>query len=189
MSLTRINLPLRSMAIHARYRKIDARWTVEHKQDVQAMYHLDLEDDLLDDEDEETNMKTVKVDKKRLLEILKKNREEHKGIFIEAQKAYREVAITVLDDQLKAAREDRPFELQRFVALTQPQDHTAEYDRAIQMLEMSVDDQILISENEFMNFVQDTWDWSRGWAISNAPYVSSNSRNYAKVSSALSSSM
>jgi hypothetical protein len=118
-------------------------------------------------------MNQVKVKKDELLKILRKNRAEHRDIFLKAQEKYREVAIKELDAQLKAARSGKPFVLAKIVRLVQPQDYTAQYDRAIQMLEMSVDDTIIITASEFANFVQDIWNWSRDWAVSNSSYVKS----------------
>lgn len=118
-------------------------------------------------------MKQVRVKKDDLLAILKKNKAEHKAIFEKAQEKFREVAIKELDRMLKVAREGQPFVLERFARLVQPKNYTGEYDRAIKMLEMSVDDTIEITSQEFQNFVQDIWNWSRDWALSNSGYVKS----------------
>jgi hypothetical protein len=118
-------------------------------------------------------MKEVRLQKAKLMEIIRKNREEHHAIFLEAQKKYREVAIKLLDRQLSAAREGKPFVLRQFVELVQPVDHTADYDRAIQMLELSVDEVITLSTADFSNLVQDQWQWSRQWATSASHYVDS----------------
>lgn len=74
------------------------------------------------------------------------------------------------------------FELRCLVNLIAPEDHTVDYDRSIQMLEMSVESQIVISEEEFRNYVQDLWEWSRGWAASNVKYLSHDSGSYSKLS-------
>jgi hypothetical protein len=118
-------------------------------------------------------MQEVRLHKPKLLEIIRKNREEHHAIFLEAQKKYREVAIKLLDRQLAAAREGKPFVLRQFVELVQPVDHTADYDRAIQMLELSVDDVTTLTTADFANLVQDQWQWTRQWAMSNSRYVDS----------------
>lgn len=154
---------------------------MEEHQDINAFYDIRAEDQLVDALERNT-MKQVRVDKAKLLAILKKNRDEHRGIFLEAQKAFRVVAIKALDEQLKAARTNKPFELVRLSALSAPEDHTADYDRSIQMLEMSVDDTIMVDEREFQNYVQDIWSWSREWAVSNIRYVNKNSRGYGKLS-------
>lgn len=126
-------------------------------------------------------MKQVIVNKAELLVILKKNKAEHREVFLEAQKKFREVVIEELDAQLKAARDGQPVMLERFTRLIQPQDYTAQYERAIRMLEMSVHTTVEINDREFQNFVEDVWDWSRDWAVSNSNYVNQNSRSYSKL--------
>lgn len=121
-------------------------------------------------------MKTVKVEKANLLGIIRSNRATHRGLFLEAQEKYREVAIDLLDSQLRKARNGSPFELRQFVSLEEPVDHTRDYDLSIQMLEMSVDDQIVLSADEFKNYVQDVWNWTRSWGASNLRYVSNSSK-------------
>jgi hypothetical protein len=133
-------------------------------------------------------MRQIKVNKAKLLGIIRKNRDDHREVFLEAQKTFRTAVIEALDAQLKAARSQQPVNLQQLVTLQAPQDHTADYDRSIQMLEMSVDKQIVISEQEFQNYVQDIWEWSRNWAVSNMRYVNQNSRGYGKLSALASTS-
>jgi len=118
-------------------------------------------------------MKQVRVKKEELLSILRKNKAEHRDIFLKAQVKFREAAIEELDRMLKAAREGQPFVLERIARLIQPKDYTGEYDRAIKMLEMSVDTAVEVTAQEFQNFVQDVWNWSRDWALSNSKYVQS----------------
>lgn len=118
-------------------------------------------------------MKTVKVKKQELITILTKNRAEHHDIFLEAQKNYRTAAIEVIDKQLELAKNNKPFVLTEITELVQPADYTKEYDRVLQMLEMSVDDIIEITAQEFQNFVQDIWNWSQNWSISNSGYSNS----------------
>lgn len=172
-----VYIDLVSTPVEARVYKLKSRWSVEPEQDLEAFY---AEDDLL-------AMKQVRIKKDKLLAILQKNRAEHRAIFLEAQKAFRAVAIKGLDAQLKAARTGRPFELANLVSLVAPEDHTKEYDRSIQMLEMSVDTEITVDEREFTNYVQDVWNWSREWAGSNLRYTSKNSRFYGKIAALASS--
>ena len=176
-----VYIDLVSEPVVARVRKLKARWREEVDQDIQAFHSLDSEVEIEALTQAINGMKQVRVDKAKLLAILKKNREDHRGVFLEAQKAFRVIAIKALDAQLKAARNGKPFELARLVSLTAPEDHTADYDRSIQMLEMSVDKEIAVDEREFQNYVQDIWNWSRDWAVSNMRYVSKNTRGYGKL--------
>jgi hypothetical protein len=113
------------------------------------------------------------MQKSKLLAILRTNRNEHRYIFLKAQKAYRQRAIEVLDQQLKLARTGAPFTLAEIVQLAAPEDHTGDYDRAIKMLEFSVDKTVVLSATDFSCLVQDKWAWSQQWACSNINYVDS----------------
>ena len=164
-----VYIDLVSTPIVAHTRKLKARWRVEHKQDSAAFSHTG------------EPMKQVRVSKAKLLSILKTNRTDHREVFLQAQKTFRVVAIKALDEQLKAARKGRPFVLASLVRLEPPEDHTVDYDRSIQMLEMSVDSEIVVDEREFQNYVQDKWQWSRDWAANNMRYINNNSRHYGKL--------
>ena len=117
-------------------------------------------------------MQDVRIKKNELREIVMKNRKEHRAIFLAAQQKYRELAIKVLDDQLKKAREGANINIRESLSLVYPQDHTKDYDRALQMLDLEVGEVITLSQDDFANLVQDEWNWTRSWAISNSAYVS-----------------
>ena len=169
-----VYIQLESSPVTARTRKLKARWRSEEDQDIQAFYDINAEDQLVDALGR-TSMKQIRVDKAQLLKILQKNRSEHRATFLEAQKAFRVVAIKALDAQLKDPTTAN-------LKAVRPEDHTVDYDRSIQMLEMSVDQQITVDEREFQNYVQDVWNWSREWASNSMAYVNRNSRNYGKLS-------
>lgn len=116
-------------------------------------------------------MKTVKVLKTKLAEILKANRADHRDIFLKAQEGYREAVIQLLDEELKSARTGKDVQIVRFISIVQPEDHTKDYDRVLAMLDVSVDETIEITAEEFRNFVQDEWQWSRSWVASASNYT------------------
>lgn len=123
-------------------------------------------------------MNNVKVDKQKLLDILKKNKTTHRKIFLEAQDGYRKLAIKELDKMLKNARDGKKFE--RMISLVAPQDMTKEYDNTIAMLEMSVEDEIVLTATQFQNFVQDDWTWKANFLLSNSSYSKTASAEYRK---------
>ena len=114
-------------------------------------------------------MSTVTVKKDQLLEVLKSNREGHRGVFLAAQRGYRDAMIKELDTMLLDAREGRA--IRRQISLPEPQDYTAAYDRVIRMLEMSVDDTITLTEADFAQYVMDDWDWTLPFRASTALYA------------------
>ena len=60
--------------------------------------------------------------------------------------------------------------IRRAVQLIEPTDQTKEYDAAIAMLQMSVDDVINLEEHDFRNYVLDQWNWKQAWTASNIGY-------------------
>ena len=111
----------------------------------------------------------VTVKKDALLSALRKNREGHRAIFLKAQEGYRRVCIEHLDKMLSDAKSGGKFSTT--IALVAPQDHTKEYDLNIQMLEMSEDEKLVISQEQFQNFVQDDWDWRPDFLTNSAQYT------------------
>lgn len=103
-------------------------------------------------------MQTVKVEKAKLLETVKKNKEAHKLEYAEAMEGYRDE----FDRQLAAKRKAlKKGELpnQSFMGLPVPSEHTAEYEQVELMLEFSVDDIVELEHHEFSNYVMDEWGW------------------------------
>jgi hypothetical protein len=115
-------------------------------------------------------MHSVKVKRDVLLEKVTKNRDAHRDLFLKAQQGYRADVITELDQMLKNAREGKP--IVRSVSLTEPQDHTEDYNRVITMLEMSVEDAITLDSHSFDNYVMDNWAWKAFAEGTNAFYAS-----------------
>jgi hypothetical protein len=116
----------------------------------------------------------VIVQRGKLLERLGENREKHRAIFESALEGYRSRAIVELDAMLEDAKAGR--QIRRMVSLIEPEDHTEDYDRVIDMLEMSVNDEIEISAQEFAQYVRDDWAWKRAFYASTvgAGYIGDN---------------
>ncbi|KKM74264.1 hypothetical protein LCGC14_1402120 [marine sediment metagenome] len=114
-------------------------------------------------------MDTVTVRVKELLATVKENREAHRTLFLTAQGNYREQMVKELDSMLADARAGR--RIRRAVSMPEPEDHTADYDRVIRMLEMSVDEEVELHEDDFSRYVMDQWEWARSFASNTMAYV------------------
>ena len=104
-------------------------------------------------------MQSVTVKLQDLIERIRINRNSHRELFLKAQEGYRKLVIEELDRMLADAKAGRP--IQRSISLSEPSDHTQDYDRVIAMLEMSVDDTVTLNASDFDRYVLDNWDWSR----------------------------
>lgn len=113
-------------------------------------------------------MNEITVPKAQLLSILKVNRGKHRAIFEEALEGYHRRVVEELQARLEAARAGTKWDA--LIVLVQPENHTKEYDRAIQMLEMDINETVILDEKQFTQFVQDEWGWTDRFLISNSNY-------------------
>lgn len=113
-------------------------------------------------------MEDITVNRSSLLVKLRANRETHHDIYLEAKAGYKTAAIAEMNSMIADAEDDK--EIKRTLTLVAPMDQTKDYDRAIAMLEMSVDETIKLSEYDFSCYVLDEWRWKGQWSISNSPY-------------------
>lgn len=113
-------------------------------------------------------MEDVTVQKDKLLEKLRQNRDAHKAIFDEAMDGYAKEAEAQLQRHLDEVRAGKIKVIS--VHLPVPEEHTRDYDRAIQMVEMNVADQVKLSESDFAMYVMDDWSWKRQFLASNSTY-------------------
>jgi hypothetical protein len=111
-------------------------------------------------------MKDVKVDRGQLLKIVKKNMETHKEIVLKAQKAYREELQATLEKMLADIQAGK--KVNTYIHIQPPIDQTSSYRTAIAMLEMSLEAQIVLTEREFQQYVEDQWSWSGSFYTQNS---------------------
>ncbi len=114
-------------------------------------------------------MNAIKVKKATLLAKLRKNRERHEGQFEKAAAGYRKKVIQVLEQRIAEARAGKLPAL--IFNLPMPLNQTAHYDRAIGMLEMTVERVIELEEHDYQQYVLDEWSWSAGTSATNSFYV------------------
>ena len=123
-------------------------------------------------------MLPIKVKKQDLLKTLKLNKEKHRAIFEEALDGYQKKAIELLEKNLNIARAGRKFKL--YIQLTQPVDQTADYDRVIGMLEMTLEKVIALEEEDYRAYVLDEWHWKNNFLTANSTYSSTAAAFLAK---------
>lgn len=111
----------------------------------------------------------VKVDKKELLDILIKNREEHIKIFHLAVTQYEQEITAYLHLQLELVREHKW--IKHRIDLPVPENHADDYDRVISMLGRHVGDTIVIPEGTYRNYVDNEWSWSQAFLINSTSYA------------------
>jgi hypothetical protein len=125
-------------------------------------------------------MRKVKVKREELLVKVKANREKHVAEYEEAVIGYKEEAIRAVD-KVMGHLKTRIHDLEagevlylHAVAfdLEVPQNHSKDYDQVIEMLTMSVDEELEIQSDEFACYVMDDWDWKQDFLHTNRKYLS-----------------
>jgi len=115
-------------------------------------------------------MKTVKVKRDELLAVVRKNRETHRATFLKAVDGLEKKWRSSLEEKLAAIRSGRRPD--RYVlVLTEPQDQTKDYDRAIKSLEMETRDEIELDQHEFAQLVMDDWQWKGQFTATTSQYL------------------
>lgn len=113
-------------------------------------------------------MKEIRVPKATLIRKMQENREKHSQIVEEAQVGYRKAVIERLDEMLADAKAGRHVD--QYLSLPIPDDHTADYDTVIGMLEMDINDFVDLDQSQYRQWVEDNWGWRDQFLASNSVY-------------------
>lgn len=105
-------------------------------------------------------MNSVNMDREKLLEIVRENLVKHMSQYEEAVVDYKALVLKITQHNLKVAKTADMAEFKNFKSLpTAPISYKDSYNRAIRMLELSVDSVIELEEHVFNQLVLDEWDW------------------------------
>lgn len=119
-------------------------------------------------------MDSVRVNKSLLLETVEENRQKHIAEYNEAMIGWREQATQVNKenaDFLAFGRDPTNIAKKLKLLPTAPISHEIDYDRAIVMLQFSVDDVIELEQRIFNQLVLDEWDWQRTFKTTTSTYI------------------
>lgn len=113
-------------------------------------------------------MNKVTIEKEKLLDKLKTNRAEHASEYKEARAKYQSALILKLEAKLEQAKSGSDVEL--YIDLVKPVEYLSAYDRAISMLEVTLDTNIELTPEQFAQFWLDEWNWRGQYYASNSMY-------------------
>lgn len=114
-------------------------------------------------------MEKVRVNKQELLDVLQENRDAHEALYQRALDGYKDKVRAELENYLRRVEDGEVLRIS--VALPKPENHLDEYDRAIRMVEMSVDDVLELREKEFASLVMNDWGWMQQFLATTSYYV------------------
>lgn len=118
-------------------------------------------------------MRSVKMNKNELLEIVRANKQKHIEQYLESVEDYKAAAINIAKANLKLAKTGDLEKIEKMQDMpSAPTSYESNYSKAIRMLELSVEETIDIEENIFNQLVLDEWSWKHSFHVSNATYKS-----------------
>jgi len=115
--------------------------------------------------------RTILLKKEELIVKIKENKEIHVKEFEEAVVAYKEEALKQLVLQTSKVKEGA---LDAELDLVTPVNNAGNYDKIIEMFEWDVRDEVELSQNEFLEYVQDETEFAVAAKFSNTFYSSSH---------------
>jgi hypothetical protein len=104
-------------------------------------------------------MRTVNLRRDEFVEKVTANKATHRDVFEKALDGYQRRLVRELERRVADVKAGRRID--RYISLPEPSDHTEDYDRILMMAEMSVDEIIELSADDFTRFVMDQWDWKQ----------------------------
>lgn len=135
--------------------------------------------DLLFDWEEPRNMNTVKVLKTDVIEALRRNRDEHQATYTEANTTYRQKVVNALRD--RADEIDAGGEIKTYFELPKPEDHTDDYDEALETLKWEQREELdLPRHTEFAQWVLNKWPWEHSFAANTTSYTAGGGGAYPR---------
>jgi len=128
-----------------------------------------------------TNVKTVQVEKGRLLRTLRENQEKHRAEYLTAVEGYHqkldalitklaETASRATPDRRNAGLEEIHEVHSEITCLDRPSNHSDSYQQAIVLMEWETRDTIELSINDFECYVRDNWTWMTSFKNSVSNY-------------------
>lgn len=123
-------------------------------------------------------MKEVVIDKDRLIQIVKDNQKDHEAKFEEAWGSWRDRMIDNFEEHLRRLKDRKqPTQVKINVNLVQPENHSDDYERALKMLQLHMEDTVTLDEQDFAELVQNDWGWERAFA---STYNVTTGKRYGK---------
>jgi hypothetical protein len=116
-------------------------------------------------------MNSVKIDRDQLKTIVLENKQKHIAEYTEAVNDYKTAVLKIAKDNLKLAQTTDMDKFKQIKSVpTPPQSYENDYNRAIRMLELSVETVIELEDEIFNQLVLDEWNWKFNFSLSNTTY-------------------
>lgn len=105
----------------------------------------------------------------KVKQAIRENRAKHSATFAQAVVGWESEVTDILS---KAARSARRGDVPERVPLPlKPQDYTSAYDKALSMLEFSVEDKVHLTAQEVDAYINDNWRWKGDFVGVTSNYI------------------
>jgi hypothetical protein len=122
------------------------------------------------------NEMVITVEKTKLLEILKSNREKHLEEYRKARLGYMKAALFALEEHQNKfaafnASSDAKLPDLDFSKIPKPRCFAESYTRTINMLELHQGSMFTVDMAAYRRYVEDEWEWKGQHHMSNSHYL------------------
>lgn len=114
----------------------------------------------------------TQVNRRELVEVLRSNRDKHRGIYKEALVAYKAAVIAETTRQLDEFSAGKIVRIA--INLPVPEDHTEDYDAVIGLMELSAEETVTLNTDDYACYYLDQWQWRRAWLANTSSYTGSH---------------
>lgn len=117
-------------------------------------------------------MDSITVDKNELIHKLELNRAAHAEAAAQARAGWQAAVLKALAESVDRFFTDSNLQSLNFPALfPEPQNHTKDYDTALEMLAWETGASVVLDQYGFRRLVQDEWDWTSRFVASSSQYT------------------
>lgn len=118
-------------------------------------------------------MRSVKINRVELLKIVQDNLKSHITQYEEAVEDYKMAVLKITNENVKLAKSGDLDKIAKIRSIpSKPSSYTDNYNRAIRMLQLSVEDTIELEDAVFNQLVLDEWQWKNQFVASASMYKS-----------------
>jgi hypothetical protein len=116
-------------------------------------------------------MRSITVEKARLVDMLQQNLAVHMGKYDVAMERYQAKVREWFEENLARIMSGDFIHVQRVCPYPVPEKHDEDYVRALDMLAWDLGDTYELTESDFQMYVNDDWGWARTFAANTASYL------------------
>lgn len=114
-------------------------------------------------------MNEVKVEKQRLLGELEKNLDQHSRELEELKTERQKAVLNYFESEKQKVQSDSKYQPE-IKSFPMPESHIKDYKKVIKMVEMSVENEIVLTDRQFSEYVMDDWNWKVGFNLTKSMY-------------------